>query len=94
MKESDYQKLEPKEKTFEEINGEIESQRLKELYEITEPNHPGAKFRRFFEDMRKKLSLDAKIKRTYFPDSNPEEENINNNENAVKNIENQKNLFN
>ena len=87
MKESDYQKLEPKEKTFEEINGEIESQRLKELYEITEPNHPGAKFRRFFEDMRKKLSLDAKIKRTYFPDINPEEENINNNENAVKNID-------
>ena len=87
MKDSDYQKLEPKEKTLEEINGEIESKRLKELFEITEPNHPGAKFRRSFEDMRKKLSLDAKIKRAYFPDSIQNEENANNDENTVKNID-------
>ena len=75
MKDSDYQKLENKDKTLEEINEEIEYNRLKELFDITEPNHPGAKFRRFFEDMRKKLSLDAKIKRAYFPESNPTQEN-------------------
>ena len=75
MKDSDYQKLENKDKTLEEINEEIEYNRLKELFDITEPNHPGAKFRRFFEDMRKKLSLDAKIKRAYFPESNPAQEN-------------------
>ena len=87
MKENDYQKMEPKEKSLDEINRGIESNRLKELFEITEPNHPGAKFRRFFEDMRKKLSLDAKIKRDYFPDDNPTQENKDNEENNVKNID-------
>ena len=87
MKENDYQKMEPKEKTLEEINGEIESNRLKELFEITEPNHPGAKFRRFFEDMRKKLSLDAKIKRAYFPEDNPTQENEDNEINNIQNID-------
>ncbi len=42
------------------MNKETELKKLIELFKITEPNHPGAKFRRFFEDMRKKLSLDAK----------------------------------
>ena len=87
MKDSDYQKLEPKEKTLEEINGEIESKRLKELFEITEPNHPGAKFRRFFEDMRKKLSLDAKIKRAYFPESNTSQGNNETTESNIQNID-------
>ena len=68
MNEQDYQKLEQKEKSLEEINKESEIKKLTELFQITEPNHPGAKFRRFFEDMKKKLSLDAKIKRFYFPD--------------------------
>ena len=87
MSDSDYQRLEPKEKSLEQINSEIELNKLKELFEMTEPNHPGAKFRRIFEDMRKKLSLDAKIKRAYFPDSIQNEENANNDENTVKNID-------
>ena len=87
MKDSEYQKIEQKEKTLEEINEEIESNRLKELFEITEPNHPGAKFRRFFEDMRKKLSLDAKIKRAYFPESNTSKENNETTESNIQNID-------
>ena len=70
MTEADYQKIEQKDKTLEEMNKETELKKLTELFQITEPNHPGAKFRRFFEDMRKKLSLDAKIKRAYFPEDN------------------------
>ena len=78
----EYQKLEQKEKTLDEINKEAETKKLTELFQITEPNHPGAKFRRFFEDMRKKLSLDAKIKRVYFPEDNSSsEENAENNTN-------------
>ena len=87
MKDSEYQKIEQKEKTLEEINEEIESNRLKELFEITEPNHPGAKFRRFFEDMRKKLSLDAKIKRAYFPESNTSQGNNETTESNIQNID-------
>ena len=88
MTDSEYQKIEPKEKTLEEINREIELNRLKELFEITEPNHPGAKFRRFFEDMRKKLSLDAKIKRVYFPESNTSTESDNKEISEVNNYKN------
>ena len=58
-----------KEKTIEEINTEIESKRLKELCEITEPSHPGSKFRRLFEDMKKKLKYDVKIKKDFFPEN-------------------------
>ena len=66
---ADYQKLEQKEKSLEELNNDIEIQRLKELCQITDSGHPGAKFRRLFEDMRKRLELDAKIKRDYFPEN-------------------------
>lgn len=71
---NDYQKIEAKEKTLEEMNSETELNRVKELCEITEANHPGAKFRRLFEDMRKKLTIDAKIKKDYFPDEASKEE--------------------
>ena len=88
MSDSDYQRLEPKEKSLEQINSEIELNKLKELFEMTEPNHPGAKFRRIFEDMRKKLSLDAKIKKDYFP-----EENISSDlQNIEENKENKENI--
>ena len=94
MSDSDYQRLEPKEKSLEQINSEIELNKLKELFEMTEPNHPGAKFRRIFEDMRKKLSLDAKIKKDYFPEENTssdlqnQEENKENKENIDINTQN------
>ena len=70
------------------MNKETELKKLTELFKITEPNHPGAKFRRFFEDMRKKLSLDAKIKRAYFPEDNSsQEDNADNNSNKNIDIE-------
>ena len=50
---SDYQKLEVKEKPLEELNIDTETKRLKELCEITEASHQGAKFRRFFEKKKK-----------------------------------------
>ena len=67
--------MEQKDKTLEELNYDIEAQRLKQLCEITDASHPGSKFRRFFEDMKKKLTLDAKIISDYFPEnkSNAEE---------------------
>ena len=87
MTEADYQKIEQKDKTLEEMNKETELKKLTELFQITEPNHPGAKFRRFFEDMRKKLSLDAKIKRAYFPEDNSSQEDNAENKNSNKNID-------
>ena len=78
---NEYQKMEQKEKTLEELNNDIEMQKLNELCEITEANHPGAKFRRLFEDMKKRLELDAKIKRDYFPENETIEENKENKEN-------------
>ena len=58
-----------KDKTLEELNYDIEAERLKQLCEITDASHPGSKFRRFFEDMKKKLTLDAKIISDYFPEN-------------------------
>ena len=85
---SDYQKIEAKEKTLEEMNSETEMNRVKELCEITEANHPGAKFKRLFEDMRKKLTIDAKIKKDYFPESEPpKEENKENEDNNQKKLD-------
>ena len=43
------------------MNKERNSQKIKELCDIVEANHPGAKFKRMFEDMRKKLRVDEKI---------------------------------
>ena len=63
--------MEQKEKTLEELNNDIEARRLKELCQITDASHPGSKFRTFFEDMKKKLTLDAKIKNDYFPENKP-----------------------
>ena len=67
------------------MNTEIEYKRLKELCDITEPSHPGSKFRRLFEDMKKKLTLDAKIKKDFFP------ENELKTEESKENVENPKN---
>mgnify|MGYP003571339524 CR=1 FL=1 len=105
---AEYQKLEQKDKPLEELNQDIELQRLKVLCELTDAHHPGAKFRRLFEDMKKKLSLDAKIKRDYFPDneglsgenkektgSKPSKENIDlNNKESKETIDNKENKEN
>ena len=47
---AEYQKLEQKDKPLEELNKDIELQRLKVLCELTDAHHPGAKFRRLFEE--------------------------------------------
>lgn len=88
---NDYLKIEPKEKTLEEMNTDIETQKLKELFEMTDTNHPGAKFKRLFEDMKKKITLDAKIKKDYFPENEKKitEEKDNKEDNENKNIEQQ-----
>ena len=65
MTQDDYQKIEAKEKSLDEINEQIECDKLKELLEITDAGHPGAKFSRFFEDMKLKLKLDERIKKDY-----------------------------
>ena len=91
---NDYQKMEPKEKSLEELNNDIEVQKLKELCEITDASHPGAKFRRLFEDMKKKLTLDAKIRRDYFPENEIKSEDNKENKDNKDNKENNENKNN
>ena len=43
------------------MNAERKSQKIRELCDIVEANHAGSKFKRMFEDMRKKLRVDEKI---------------------------------
>ena len=43
------------------MNTERKSQKIRELCDIVEANHAGSKFKRMFEDMRKKLRVDEKI---------------------------------
>jgi len=61
LTQEEYDSLEQKEKSLEEMNQERNSQKIKELCDIVEANHAGAKFKRMFEDMRKKLHVDEKI---------------------------------
>ena len=53
--------MEQKEKPLEGMNKERYSQKIRELCDIVEANHAGTKFKRMFEDMRKKLRVDEKI---------------------------------
>ena len=61
LTQEEYDSLEQKEKSLEEMNQDRNSQKIKELCDIVEANHAGAKFKRMFEDMRKKLHVDEKI---------------------------------
>ena len=61
LSQEEYDSLEQKEKSFEEMNAERKSQKIRELCDIVEANHAGSKFKRMFEDMRKKLRVDEKI---------------------------------
>ena len=61
LTQEEYDSLEQKEKTLEEMNTERKSQKIRELCDIVEANHAGSKFKRMFEDMRKKLRVDEKI---------------------------------
>ena len=61
LTQEEYDSLEQKEKSLEEMNQERNSEKIKELCDIVEANHAGAKFKRMFEDMRKKLHVDEKI---------------------------------
>jgi hypothetical protein len=61
LTEAEYVQLENPGKSFEEMNAERKSQKIKALCEIMEPGNPGVKFKRMFEDMRKKLRVDEKI---------------------------------
>ena len=74
---------EPKQKeilSLEDMNKKRYSQYIKELCEITEPNHAGFKFRRQYEDMRKKLKVDEKIQ----VDLGLKSENLKLDENNIK----------
>lgn len=53
--------MEQKDKSLEDLNIERNSKKIQELCDIVEVNHAGAKFKRMFEDMRKKLRVDEKI---------------------------------
>ena len=61
LSQEEYDSLEQKEKSLEEMNTERKSQKIRELCDIVEANHAGSKFKRMFEDMRKKLRVDEKI---------------------------------
>ena len=61
LSQEEYDSLEQKEKSLEEMNTERKSMKIRELCDIVEANHAGSKFKRMFEDMRKKLRVDEKI---------------------------------
>ena len=61
LTQEEYDALEQKEKSLEEMNIERKSEKIRELCDIVEANHAGSKFKRMFEDMRKKLRVDEKI---------------------------------
>ncbi|MCQ2817720.1 MAG: hypothetical protein MJ252_10690 [archaeon] len=61
ISEEEYNQLENKEKSLEEINKERELMRLKMICDVVEPNNPGVKFKKTLDDMKKKLRLDEKI---------------------------------
>ena len=61
LSQEEYDSLEQKEKSLEEMNIERKSNKIRELCDIVEANHAGSKFKRMFEDMRKKLRVDEKI---------------------------------
>ena len=61
LSQEEYDSLEHKERSLEEMNTERKSQKIRELCDIVEANHAGSKFKRMFEDMRKKLRVDEKI---------------------------------
>ena len=61
LSQEEYDSLEQKEKSLEEMNTERKSQKIRELCDIVEANHAGSKFKRMCEDMRKKLRVDEKI---------------------------------
>jgi len=61
LSQEEYDSLKQKEKSLEEMNTERKSQKIRELCDIVEANHAGSKFKRMFEDMRKKLRVDEKI---------------------------------
>ena len=61
LSQEEYDSLKQKEKSLEEMNKERKSQKIQELCDIVETNHAGSKFKRMFEDMRKKLRVDEKI---------------------------------
>ena len=61
LTQEEYDSLEQKEKSLEEMNQERNILKIRELCDIVEANHAGSKFKRMFEDMRKKLRVDEKI---------------------------------
>ncbi len=71
MTEEEFSKIENPEKTLEEINNEIKSNRIQALCDITEHHNPGFKFRRLFENMKKKLRIDEKIRNELNLEYNP-----------------------
>lgn len=61
MTEEEYNKLETKEQTLEEINKERHSTKVQLICDIVEPNNPGAKFKKNLDDMKKKLRVDERL---------------------------------
>lgn len=63
LTQEEYDKIENKdpEKSLADVNKERKSEKIRCLCEIIEQGNPGFKFKRNFDDMRKKLRVDDKI---------------------------------
>ena len=58
----EFENLEPKpELNFEDFNKARAKKKLQEICDLMETGHPGVKFKKPFEEMRKKLRVDEKI---------------------------------
>jgi hypothetical protein len=61
LTKEEYNSLENKDKSLEEMNKDRYNEKIREICDIVEQNHAGAKFKRMLEDMKKKLRVDEKI---------------------------------
>ena len=59
LTQEEYDSLEQKEKSLEEMNTERKSQKIRELCDIVEANHAGSKFKRMFDE---KIQVDLNLK--------------------------------
>lgn len=61
LTEEEYSKLHKHERKLKDVNDDILSQKVQAICDVVEPGHPGFRFKRMYEDMKRKLRVDEKL---------------------------------
>ena len=61
LSEEEYNKLDKHERKLKDVNDDIRNQKIQAICDVVEPGHPGYRFKRMYEDMKRKLRVDEKI---------------------------------